>query len=257
MPSAHEIASYLDVMLASNAVPDYPGALNGLQLDHTGPVRSLAAAVDVSLRVIDGAINSGANFLVVHHGLFWGEKERLVGLRYQRLRRLLQHDVAVYSSHLPLDAHESLGNNVLLASALGLEPSGTFASFQGVPIGVTGSSNILTSRLAEQIRGTVAPWGGMVTVTSHDDSRVTRRWGICSGAGASSDALSEAVDLGIDTLIVGEGPHHTAVDAPDMGLVVVYAGHYATETLGVQAIARKAAEHFDLPWSFVHVPSGL
>lgn len=257
MTSAIDIARYFDDLLATSAFPDYSGALNGLQLDHGGPVRAIAAAVDVSLRVINGAIDAGANLLVVHHGLFWGDTQRFTGARYQRLRRLFTHDIAVYSSHLPLDAHSSLGNNALLASALELVPTGPFLSYHGVPIGLTGTAELPTSLLIERIRDTMRPWGGTVTTTWHDNARITRAWGLCTGAGASSEALQEAVALGIDTLIVGEGPHHTAVDAPDLGLVIIFAGHYATETLGVQALARRAAEHFRLPWTFVNVPSGL
>jgi dinuclear metal center YbgI/SA1388 family protein len=257
MPSASEIAQYLDALLGAENFPDYPGALNGLQLDHAGPVRGVAAAVDVSLRVIEGVIETGANMLLVHHGMFWGEKERLVGFRYERLKRLVQNDIAVYSTHLPLDAHSSLGNNALLAAVLGLRASGSFSPYQGVPIGLTGTADIPTEELANRVRAAVSPWGGHVTVTWHPAARRTRSWGICTGAGASSEALREAVALGIDTLIVGEGPHHTAVDAPDMSVVVIYAGHYATETLGIQEIAKNVARHFGLPWSFVHIPSGL
>ncbi|MBV6520017.1 MAG: GTP cyclohydrolase 1 type 2 [Gemmatimonadaceae bacterium] len=257
MVTAGEVARYLDDLLETGEVPDYPGALNGLQLDHVGPVRGIAAAVDVSLSVITAAVYAGANLLVVHHGLFWADRERIVGARYERLRQLFSHDIAVYSSHLPLDAHRSVGNNALLANTLDLEPSGGFAHFQGVPIGVMGRAELPTARLVERVRSAVSPWGGTVTATAHDDRRITRVWGICTGAGASTATLQEAVSQGVDTLIVGEGPHHTAVDAPDLGLVVVYAGHYATETLGVQAIARDVSERFALPWTFVHVPSGL
>ncbi len=257
MVSAIDITRYLDDLLGTTSVPDYPGALNGLQLDHTGPVRGIAAAVDVSLRVLKGAINADANLLIVHHGMFWGGAQRLVGASYQRLKLLVSHDIAVYSSHLPLDAHAALGNNALLASAIGLKPTGPFAHFQNVAIGLSGTSDIPTLGLVERVRQTVLPWGGSITTTWHHADRITRTWGICSGAGASTETLREAVALGIDTLIIGEGPHHTAVDAPDLGLVLIYAGHYATETLGVQAIARNAADHFGVPWSFVHVPSGL
>ncbi|MEP7346775.1 MAG: Nif3-like dinuclear metal center hexameric protein [Gemmatimonadaceae bacterium] len=257
MVTAIDIARYLDELLGTTSVPDYPGALNGLQLDHKGPVRGIAASVDVSLRGLEAAISADANLLLVHHGLFWGGIQRLVGVSYQRLKLLCSHDIAVYSSHLPLDAHDSLGNNALLASAFDLEPTGRFVHFQNVPIGLSGASDIPTSDLVERVRHALLPWGGTVTATRHDHTRITRTWGICSGAGASSETLREAVTLGVDTLIVGEGPHHTAVEAVDLGLVVIYAGHYATETLGVQAIARKAADHFGLPWSFVHVPSGL
>jgi len=87
--------------------------------------------------------------------------------------------------------------------------------------------------------------------------RRTRRWALCTGAGASSDTMREAIELGADTLIVGEGPHHTAVDAADAGVVVIYAGHYATETLGVRALAQHVSERFGVPWSFVAAPTGL
>jgi len=102
-----EIATYLDAHLRINETPDFPGALNGVQLAHQGPVRSIAAAVDTSLRTIDGAIEAGANLLLVHHGMFWGGPQRLEGRFYERLRRLFAHDIAVYSAHLPLDAHET------------------------------------------------------------------------------------------------------------------------------------------------------
>ena len=257
MASADDIARLLDDLLGSRSFPDYPGALNGLQLAHSGPVSRIAASVDISLRVIERAIAVNANLLVVHHGLFWGGAHRLVGAPYQRLKLLCAHDIAVYSSHLPLDAHASLGNNALLASALGLVPAGPFATFQGTAIGISGTCELQTSSLVALVQQTVLPWGGNVVSTWHDTGRITRSWGICSGAGASTESLQEAIALGIDTLIVGEGPHHTAVDAPDLGLVVIYAGHYATETLGVQAIARAASEAFDVPWTFVNVPSGL
>ena len=257
MASADDIARLLDDVLGSRSIPDYPGALNGLQLAHTGPVCRIAASVDISLRVIERTIAANANLLVVHHGLFWGGTRRLIGVPYQRLKLLLAHDIAIYASHLPLDAHASLGNNALLASALGLTPTGPFATFQGTAIGISGTCDLLTSSLVARVQQTVLPWGGTVVSTWHDAGRITRRWGICSGASASTESLQEAIALGIDTLVVGEGPHHTAVDAPDLGLVVIYAGHYATETLGVQAIARTASEAFDVPWTFVHVPSGL
>lgn len=257
MASAGEVARYLDELLGAASIPDYPAALNGLQLDHIGPVRALAASVDISLPVLEGAVQVGANLLLVHHGLFWSGLQRIVGLPYQRLSLLFAHDIAVYSAHLPLDAHASLGNNALLAAALELTPTGSFAAFHGVAIGMSGICHIPTPDLVERVRETMRPWGGSIIVTRHDPRRITRSWGICSGAGASTDTLREAVSLGIDTLIVGEGPHHTAVDAPDLGLVVIYAGHYATETLGIQAIARMAAAQFELPWSFIHVPSGL
>ena len=256
-PTAAEIATHLDALLETATVPDYPPALNGLQLANRAPIRRVAAAVDLSRRAIEDAVVAGANLLVVHHGMFWGGAQRLVGPAYERLRLLLDHDVAVYASHIPLDRHPELGNNVLLAQALGLTPAGGFGAFKGITIGVQGSCDVATAELVRRADAFARGYGGAALATAHEAERRTRRWAIISGGSASSDTLREAREAGIDTFVVGEGPHHTAVEAPEHGLVVVYAGHYATETLGVQAVARHLETRYGLPWSFVHVPTGL
>lgn len=252
-----DVVARLDALLDTAGTPDYPGALNGLQLANLGEVRALAAAVDFSRGAIDGAIAAGASLLIVHHGMFWGGAQQIRGAAYDRLRDLIAHDVAVYASHLPLDRHPSLGNNVLLARALDLSPSGGFASFKSVVIGVRGEANVETAELVARARRFARMHGGEVRVAALGDGRRTRRWGICTGAGASSDTLREAAESGLDTLIVGEGPHHTAVEAAELGIAVIYAGHYATETLGVAAVTEQVASEFGLPWSFVGVPTGL
>jgi dinuclear metal center YbgI/SA1388 family protein len=257
VPTAREVATYVDELLSVARTPDYPPALNGLQLDHRGPVVGIAAAVDFSRQTLEGAVAAGANLLLVHHGMFWGGNQRLVGAAYERLQLAITRDVAVYSVHLPLDAHEALGNNVLLAGELGLVPDGRFASYQAAWIGVRGDADVETQTVVERARAFAARWGGNVVSTPFDDRRRTRRWAICSGAGASSEAVREALQAGVDTLVVGEGPHHTAVEAADTGLVIVYAGHYATEVVGVRALAQHVAERFGMPWRFVHVPTGL
>jgi dinuclear metal center YbgI/SA1388 family protein len=257
MPSAHEIASYLDEVLNTEAVPDYSLALNGLQLTKRAPVDRLAAAVDVSVRVIREAVARDAGLLIVHHGLFWGGPQRLIGPPYDRLGLLFDHDIAVYSSHLPLDAHATLGNNPLLARELALVPDGPFARHEGFPVGVSGQADVATHDLFARADAHARRFGGVARMTHCPPDRRTLRWGLCSGAGASTTTLNEAMSLGLDTLIVGEGPHHTAVQADESGLVVIYAGHYATETLGVAALARSASEAFGIPWSFIDVPTGL
>lgn len=260
MPSSaplHRVAEHLDALLHTADIPDYAGALNGVQVEHDGPVTRCALAVDASLRTIDGAIAAGANLLIVHHGLYWGGVQPLRGRTYERVRRLLANDVAVYSSHLPLDLHPTLGNNVLLARALGLEPSGGFARFQSISVGVTGESDIETERLADIARTIAEREGGSLTTVGVEAGRRTRRWALCAGAGASSDTLREAADSGVDTLIVGEGPHHTGVEAQELGIAVLYAGHYATETFGVRALGMELERAFGLPWTFVPAPTGL
>lgn len=252
-----EIAAHLDLLLRTRETPDYPPALNGVQVEHRGPVTKVAAAVDCSSRTIQGAIRAGSNLLLVHHGLFWGGLRPLTGSFYARTRLLLEHDMALYSSHLPLDAHERFGNSLLLAREVGLEPAGVFGRYQAIHCGVAGDSDVATAELLERLRAFARSHGGDAHATPITTSHRTRRWAICSGAGADANTLREASELGIDTLITGEGPHWSAVDAEERGLVIIYAGHYATETLGVQALAEYLAATFDLPWTWVSAPTGM
>jgi dinuclear metal center YbgI/SA1388 family protein len=252
-----EIAAHLDALLRTTDIPDYPGALNGIQVENTTPVTRVAVAVDASLYTIAAAIEERATLLVVHHGLFWSGVQPLRGPAYERIRRLITHDVAVYSSHLPLDLHPTLGNNVLLARALQLLPSGGFARFQSIAVGVMGTADVDTEELAARAEVIARAEGGHLVRVGLTPGRRTRRWALCTGAGASSDTLREAAAAGVDTLIVGEGAHHTGVEAPQLGIAVLYLGHYATETFGVRALGVELARRFDLPWTFLAAPTGL
>ncbi|GMV08432.1 MAG TPA: Nif3-like dinuclear metal center hexameric protein [Gemmatimonadaceae bacterium] len=256
MPRAADIAAFLDERLESRAFPDYPGALNGLQLDHRGPVRRVAAAVDFSARTIDATIAAGANLLIVHHGMFWGGARHITGAAYERLHRLMHHDIAVYASHLPLDAHMTLGNNAQFARALALDPTERFGTYEGVAIGVAGTSDLPTADLVTRADRFAASLGGHARASWMEQGRRTRRWAVVTGAGAGAKEIRDAQARDIDTLIVGEGPHHTTVDAPEAGLVIIYAGHYATETLGVRALAETVGQHYSLPAEFLHLPTG-
>jgi dinuclear metal center YbgI/SA1388 family protein len=255
--TAQVISTHLDELLSTHETPDYSGALNGLQFENRAPIRRAAAAVDLSRRTIEGAADADANLLIVHHGMFWGGAQRMVGAPYERVRLLVENDVALYASHLPLDAHPTLGNNALLAKRLQLHPTGGFARYQTIEIGLQGHDDVPTQALLERADAFAREHGGNARATQFAAGRVTQRWAVCSGAGASTDTLREARDAGIDTLIVGEGPHHTAVEAPEVGLVIIYAGHYATETLGVCALAEHVSATFDIPWSFIEAPTGL
>jgi len=251
------IVPWLDDLLQTNVTPDYNGALNGLQVDHAGPVTAVAAAVDASLRSVEQAVHAGANLLIVHHGLFWAGARPVTGSLHRKMKLLLDHDIAVYSSHLPLDRHPTIGNNVLLARALGLVPSSLWHPYKGVPIGVVAETDLRTAELADRVRAFTEQHAHHLVVTPHTADRHSRRIALCTGGGASSESIRDALALGADTLIVGEGPHHTAIDADEAGLVIMYAGHYATETLGVAALARQLAERWQLPWSFLPAPTGL
>jgi dinuclear metal center YbgI/SA1388 family protein len=257
MPMLSDIAAHLDQLLRTSEIPDYPAALNGVQLENRGEIVKVAAAVDFSRRVVEQTIATGANLLLVHHGMFWGGLRPITGQSYDRIAPLVQHDVAVYASHLPLDAHPELGNNVLLARELGLEPSGRFARYQTIDVGVQGVTEIPSRAIIERARAVAQRHKGDVIATPLPDSRITKRWAICTGAGADTNTIREALEARIDTLIVGEGPHHTAVEATDQGLTIIYVGHYATETFGVRALAAHLENEFALPWQFLEVPTGL
>jgi dinuclear metal center YbgI/SA1388 family protein len=257
MTATREIVAYLDGLLETAVTPDYTNALNGLQLDNSGTVTKVAAAVDFSSRAVSEAVREHANLIVLHHGMFWSGLKPITAAAYERLRMLIDNDIAVYSSHLPLDRHPQFGNNVLLSRELGLIPSAEFAWTRGIAIGVSGESDIPTAELVERAKAFARRHGGDAIAAGATGDRRTRRWAMCSGAGASSETLLEARNLGIDTLIVGEGPHHTAVEAEELDITVIYAGHYATETLGVHAIARHLAERFGIEWAMIHAPTGL
>jgi dinuclear metal center YbgI/SA1388 family protein len=257
MATLTAIVDFLDATLQTHTIPDYPNAVNGLQLASTGEIHRVATAVDFSTDTVDGAIGQGAQLLIVHHGMFWSGVQSIVAHRYRRLRTLVTNDVAVYSAHLPLDMHPELGNNALLARRLGLDPSSGFLRYQTVDVGLSGECDLPTRVIAERAGDLAAEFRGTLVTTPFTADRRTRRWGICTGAGADSRSLEEAARRGIDTLIVGEGPHHTAVQAREMGIVVLYAGHYATETLGVRALGDLLARQFAVSSTFVDVPSGL
>lgn len=257
MTSTRELAEYLNSVLDVANVPDYPNAFNGLQLENDGTVSQIAASVDFSTRAIKGTKQAGADFLLVHHGMFWNGAQPITNANYVKLRGLIEGNIAVYSAHLPLDRHTTFGNNMLLCRELGLKPSGEFAWYKQTSIGLSGDASVPTKQLIEAAASFAELHHGHVIAPPVSDTRITRKWAVCTGAGASSDTLREAFDKGIDTLVVGEGPHHTAVEAEELGITVIYAGHYATETLGVKALAKHAAEHFGVEWTMIAAPTGL
>jgi dinuclear metal center YbgI/SA1388 family protein len=252
-----EIVALLDRELRTTEIPDAEPAVNGLQLANSGTVSRVAAAVDFSSQSVDGALSAGATLLIVHHGMMWRGRERLVGPAYDRLKRAIAGDLAVYSSHIPLDVHAQLGNNVLLARELHLPVTGTFGRYKGIEIGVMGETDIATATLFEHMRAFSSKFGTTAVATDLRADRRTRTFAIITGSGADTATIEEASARGVDTMIVGEGPHHSAVQAMEHGIAIIYGGHYATETLGVRALGALVSERFGVPWSFVDVPTGL
>ena len=247
------LVAYLDALLRIREVPDEPNAVNGLQTECRGTIRRIVAAVDASQATIDGVVERAGpgTLLLVHHGLLWDGNVPVVDRRYRRLRALLENDIALYSAHIPLDVHPELGNNAALAEQLGGQVEGWFGKYRGIPLGVSGRLALdraqLTDRLSQLLltKATLIPGG----------PEVTARVGIVTGAGTSQ--LDAARDAGIDTFITGEGPHHCYFDAMEWGMNLLYAGHYATEKLGVQYLAEHLGERFGLEWEFHSHDTGL
>lgn len=253
MPKASlaAIVQYCDRVLCTKEIGDYDGAVNGLQVENSGSVTRIAATVDASLATIKMAVAARADFLVVHHGLFWSKTHPWTGKKYELIRLLVENNVAVYSSHLPLDAHPRLGNNAQLATALGLKKLKPFFSSHGQPIGFQALANISRKDLAKKLakvlgaEPTIVPGGG----------GICHRIGIVTG-GAGGD-LKLAASEGIDTFITGEGPHWTFALAEELNLNVFYGGHYATETFGVKALSAELSKKFRVSWQFLDHPTGL
>ena len=253
MPSADlkTLVRYCDRILRTDAVNDYKGAVNGLQIENAGTVTRIAAAVDASMSTLRLAIAARADLLVVHHGLFWNPRQPWTGRTHEMLRLLMDNNLAVYSSHLPLDLHPKLGNNIQLCAALGLKNPKPFFHDKDQHLGVQVRAAISLSALAERLRVAV----GAEPLVIHGGPAVCRRIGIVTGG--AGDEVKRAADEGVDTFITGEGRHWTHALAEELGVNVLYGGHYATETFGVKALAKDLSKRFGVPWSFVDYPTGL
>ncbi len=245
------IVKHCDRLLRTDRIKDYDGAVNGLQVENSGQVARIAATVDASLATIKLAIAAKADLLIVHHGLFWSATHPWTGKRYEMLRLLLDNNVAVYSSHLPLDAHPKLGNNAQLCAALGFKKLRPFFFTKEQFVGFQTATNIARAELGQRLQRAV---GGDVKLLPGGPI-TCRRVGVVTG-GAGSD-LKLATREGVDTFITGEGPHWTYAVAEELGLNVLYGGHYATETFGVKALTAHLSKKYRIPWTFLDYPTGL
>lgn len=245
------ILHFLDTTLGIPGHPDYPAALNGLQVEGPVAIERVGAAVDASEAAILTAVNRKIDLLLVHHGLFWDGLLPITGRRYRKITALLGARMALYSAHLPLDSHAELGNSIQLMRALGLEPEGRFGGYQGIEIGfvarATGGRESWRARISDAVQGEVRLIPG--------GPNEVKRMAVVTGSGAGF--IRDAAEAGIDSLLTGEGAHHTAIDAMEFGVNVFYAGHYATETWGVRALAARVGEEFGLPWEFIDLPTGF
>ena len=251
MPALAPMITHLDRYLRTAEVTDYAGAWNGLQIENSGAVTKVGAAVDAGEWTIRHAVESGINLLLVHHGLYWGGVQPLTGAVRRKVKAALDGDLAIYSSHLPLDRHPVVGNNVLLAQALGFKKCAPFFVSQGQAIGLQTRAALSLEELGRRLARVL----GRAPHLAPGGPAKTARIGIVTG-GAGSEVARAAAE-GVDTFITGEGPHHSYTLAEELGVNLFYAGHYATETLGVRALAAHVAKKFRVPWEFIDHPTGL
>ena len=251
-----EFVDRLDEELRTDDYADLDASANGLQVGPDGgEVEHVAFAVDGVAETFDRAIDAGADVLVTHHGISWGGFDRVTGRTYDRVAPLIENDLALYVSHLPLDGHQELGNAAGVADVLDLEDRAPFGELGPEYIGQRGTAADAYSidELRERLAGALETGGTPVRTLEFGPDEIEE---IAIVTGSGTDWLDEAVETGADALITGEGKQKAYHEAREAGIHVVLAGHYATETFGVRAV-RDLVEGWGLETSYFEVPTGL
>ena len=251
MANRSEMVADLDELLDISSIED--SSLNGLQVEGAGEVEKVGLAVDAAQSTIDAAVEAGCQLLIVHHGLFWGSQVPLVGVMGARVRACFEADMSVYASHLPLDAHPEVGNNVLLARALGGTVEGTFGMYGNIEIGVLA----LLDPPADPggLAGRLAALGCEEPLIWSFGPDEIRRIAVVTGRGSA--VLDDAVAAGADCFISGEPIHEAYNTALDHGIHCIFGGHYATETIGVRALGDRLADKFGVETIWIDHPTGI
>ena len=251
MANLHELVEFLDRELRVSEIADYPGSMNGLQLANEGRVDRVVAAVDASLPVIEAVAAGGPGLLIVHHGMFWQGAQPVTGAFYRKLHVAMEAGLAIYSSHLPLDVHPEWGNNALLAEALGVIDPQADIEIKGFRVGLSGRWQGSRKELKARLENVL---GGRVHLCPGGPEQISR---VAIITGRAGSEIAKIAETGVDAFITGEGPHWSYCLAEELGMNLCYGGHYATETFGVQRVAKLIGERFSLPWAFHDHPTGL
>jgi dinuclear metal center YbgI/SA1388 family protein len=246
-----DLVSYLDRYLRVRDIEDT--SQNGLQVEGPLEVTRVACAVDACLAAFEQAVSADAQLLVVHHGLFWSEPQRLIGPHLRRVKTLLAGRCGLYAVHLPLDSHPDVGNNVELARLLRLVDTRPFGVYHGVDIGVAGVLDPpldLPGLLGRLIEATGTP---PLRVLDHGPDLIET---VGCVSGDAAEMVDQAAEAGLDAFITGETRHGVFHQAAELGLNVLFAGHYETEKLGLMALQHHLADQFELETVFLHIPTG-
>ncbi len=226
-------------------IPDFPGSENGLQVTNDGQVTKIGAAVDAGLEPFCKAIAAEIDFLIVHHGLYWNPPIPLVGSAYEKVKVLLDNNVALYGSHLPLDRHPEIGNNAILGRKLALRPVCTFLPYEGIDVGLLAEGADSRQCLRLKLESLFPAGIEAMEFGSEHPEKIA----ILTGSGQG--AVDKILEVGADTLVTGELRQHHFNMAQEQKLNLYACGHYATETFGVDALGREVAKTFDLPYQFI------
>jgi dinuclear metal center YbgI/SA1388 family protein len=251
MAALTKIVAYTDKFLRIRDIGDWDNALNGLQIENSGRVRKIGAAVDASTRALREAAREDVDLLIVHHGLFWSGLQPVSGAFGRQLKLAFENNIALYSAHLPLDLHSQVGNNVQLARSLGIKSTAPFFEEKGQLIGMKSRARILRGELVRRLEKAL---GDRVKAFNFGPEK-TKTIGIITGAAGGE--IHRVAGEQVDTFITGEAPHWAAVAAEELGINLILGGHYATETFGVKALAAHLSKQFRVPWTFIDCPTGL
>jgi dinuclear metal center YbgI/SA1388 family protein len=251
MASLSDIVSYTNDFLRIREIGDWDNALNGLQIENSGGITKIGAAVDASTRVMQAAAKQNVDLLIVHHGLFWPGLQPVTGVLRRQLELAFENNIALYSAHLPLDLHPEVGNNAQLAAALGLRSNQPFFEEKGQLIGLKARASLSRDEVDRKLQKALS---GPVKAFMFGPKK-TGAIGIITG-GAGSEIYKVAQE-GIDTFITGEAPHWAVVAADELAMNLVLGGHYATEVFGVKALAAHLSKRFKIPWVFIDCPTGM
>jgi dinuclear metal center YbgI/SA1388 family protein len=247
-----EIVAFLDELLEPAAFDDY--GPNGLQVPGADRVQKVVTGVSGQLELFRRAAASGAQLVLVHHGILWDFHPRRIGrAQHARLKTLIEHDIALAAYHLPLDAHPVHGNNALIAAGLKCARTEPFARHRGRDIGVAGYFDppLELSELVARVRTLT----GRDPLVVGDGPKLVGRLGIVSGAAAGD--LAEAVERGLDAFLTGEPREHVMADAQEEGVHFIAAGHYATETFGIRRLGELVADRFGIEHEFIDIPNPI
>ncbi len=247
-----ELETLLYTKLNLETFTSSDSSMNGVQVgDFNKDIKRIALMVDASLEGFKQAKRQNVDLILVHHGLFWGRPKSITGAHFNRVKFLIENDIALYAVHLPLDAHMELGNNIGLAKKLSLKNCQQFGNYKGNKIGVKGELDKPSSLndISKTILGNSEP----VYMVPGGKSQVST---VAIVSGGSPFSVLEAIDSDIDLFITGDRSHEVYHNCIEEGINMISAGHYATETLGVKQVGEWLSKEFDIETLFIDLPTG-